>query len=295
MCLIARFFFCLSVFEPNALSDIWRLIWTWHLRFILNMILFTSSELEPWIWSWKESCDGIWLELLCFALFSLWISCFIVLPSVFFSASINVCTDLPLKRLLVCLSICKSLAERAAYCGLVRGSFVFLLLSATLVFTLTHRNSSLVSVAFVSTLPSVDLRKHCTSSPVAVWTRSHNFHSSRFHGTNYFLPIKAKNISHNVTFVVRKWRMNVFTLWTFRFSISSPLNFCISMSILAALINFILSVLCYVRHDFREMESNLLTVSDMIYLNALSLHSAISGQPPPSAVQTEGGRQRSEG
>lgn len=218
----------------------------------------------------------------------------------FFSASINVCTgafvDLPLKRLLVCLSICKSLAERAAYCGLVRGSFVFLLLSATLVFTLTHRNSSLVSVAFVSTLPSVDLRKHCTSSPVAVWTRSHNFHSSRFHWTNYFLPIKGKNITHNMTFVLRKW--SVFTLWTFRFSISSPLNFCISMSILAAgysLINFILSVLCYVRHDFREMESNLLTVSDTIYLNALSLHSAISGQPPPSAVQTEGGRQRSEG
>lgn len=62
----------------------------------------------------------------------------------------------------------ESLSERAACCGPLGSSFAFLLLSATLVFTLTHRNSSPVSMTFVSTLPSVDLRKHCTSSSVAV-------------------------------------------------------------------------------------------------------------------------------
>lgn len=43
------------------------------------------------------------------------------------------------------------------------GFFFFpLLLSAVPVFTLAHRNCSLVSMTFVSTLPSVDTRKHCT-------------------------------------------------------------------------------------------------------------------------------------
>lgn len=59
-------------------------------------------------------------------------------------------------------SMCTNAAELAGCWGSAGGSFV-LLLSATLLFTLTHRNSSPVSMAFVSTLPSVDTRKQCSS------------------------------------------------------------------------------------------------------------------------------------
>lgn len=159
----------LSVFEPDGLSDRWRLLWI-CCSFCTLADILRNNDLMPLkcvycrsfrsllkynviCFSLKyyhdkyESQDLTWA--LCFALCCLWISCFIVLSA---SVCLHGCIrflDLPLKELLVGLSICRKLDERAACWTLVRGSFVFLLLSATLVFTLTHRNSGLVSVTFV--------------------------------------------------------------------------------------------------------------------------------------------------
>ncbi|MEQ2220297.1 hypothetical protein ILYODFUR_003956 [Ilyodon furcidens] len=88
-------------------------------------------------------------------------------------------------------------AERAAHRGLVRASFVFLLLSATVLFTLTHRNSCPVSMTFVSDLPSVDTRTHCSHWHVMLQL-SHLSFIIQFKQENYFeseiIPWGSNNI-----------------------------------------------------------------------------------------------------
>lgn len=150
LCVIANImsYLCLN---PNSLSDRWRLLWI-CCSFCTLADILRNNDLLPlkcvdcqsfrssikykvicfslrYEHDKHESQDLTWA--LCFALCSLWISRFIVLSA---SGCLHGCIrflDLPLKELLVGLSVCRKLDERAACWALVRGSFVFLLLSAS--------------------------------------------------------------------------------------------------------------------------------------------------------------------